>query len=66
MEEYLVLWEFVNVDKFVDMWEMWLGCFIKQKHKAQVTKIESKTLAKGVGRIKTGKNHMLGNKGGVS
>lgn len=48
------------------MWEMWLGCFIKAKHFSSVTKFTSAQLAKGYGRLNTGKSHAFGNKGGVA
>ena len=48
------------------MWEMWLGCFVKQKHKPHVSKFRSDYLAKGLGKIAPGKNHVFGNKGGVA
>ena len=45
---------------------MWLGCFIKAKHYTSVTKFSSAQLAKGYGRLSSGKNHAFGNKGGVA
>ena len=52
--------DFVSVDKeFVSMWQMWLVCFIKKKHKQYVTKIKNAKIAKGLGK-------MIGNKGGVA
>lgn len=54
------------INAFEDMWEMWLGCFIKVKHYSSVTKFSSAQLAKGYGRLSTGKSHAFGNKGGVA
>ena len=50
----------MTVDKeFVCMWQMWLVCFIKNKHRPHLTKVKSSKIAKGLGK-------MIGNKGGVS
>jgi hypothetical protein len=57
---------FVDVGGFVDMWEMWLGCFVKVEHKPHVSKFYADKIAKGTGRIKPGKNTLFGNKGGVA
>ena len=60
MEEYLSGQGFDLIEKeFVTLWEMWLACFVKRKHKSDITKVSSGKIRKGLGK-------MIGNKGGVA